>query len=137
MNFETTRAEIDLVLQGINHGWIHAAHDISEGGLIVTLAEMCLESPFGVEVRLDRIESSLTPEGILFTESGGFVLEIDPDFKDRLFRLSETLGAWAVELGSVSDRDRLSIELGDKRIVDINLSDLLKPWQQGLRKALK
>ncbi len=38
----------DFIRQAINAGWITACHDVSDGGLAVTIAEMALKSDIGV-----------------------------------------------------------------------------------------
>ncbi|MCC7429541.1 phosphoribosylformylglycinamidine synthase subunit PurL [bacterium] len=43
------------LLKAIRRGWIESAHDVSDGGLAVTLAESCFcgEQTFGAEVQID------------------------------------------------------------------------------------
>src|SRR3546814_14381483 len=40
----------DFIRHAINAGWITACHDVSDGGVAVTLAEMALKSDIGVLV---------------------------------------------------------------------------------------
>src|SRR3546814_9824826 len=40
----------DFIRHAINAGWITACHDVSDGGMAVTLAEMALKSNIGVLV---------------------------------------------------------------------------------------
>jgi phosphoribosylformylglycinamidine synthase len=76
--------EIDLMaeknlhaacLEGIGKGIIQSAHDCSEGGLAVALAESCVireGDPLGATVRLN--EESLRPDFLLFGEDQGRIL---------------------------------------------------------------
>jgi phosphoribosylformylglycinamidine synthase len=76
--------EIDLMaeknlhaacLEGIRKGIIQSAHDCSEGGLAVALAESCVireGDPLGATVRLN--EESLRPDFLLFGEDQGRIL---------------------------------------------------------------
>ena len=66
--------EIQAVSTVIQKGLVLACHDISEGGIAVALAEMCFKSELGAQVSID---SELTTDKALFSESGGFILEID------------------------------------------------------------
>ena len=68
----------DSLLAMIRRGLIESAHDISDGGLAITLAEMALFSGKGAELDLDDMEGTRTE--ILFSEAqSGVVVEISPD----------------------------------------------------------
>ncbi len=57
--------------QAIQNGWVKSCHDLSEGGLAVTAAEMCIGGRLGMEI---HIESSA-----LFNEVNGCLLvEVSP-----------------------------------------------------------
>ncbi|MBK8985850.1 MAG: phosphoribosylformylglycinamidine synthase subunit PurQ [Chloroflexi bacterium] len=72
-------------------GLVQACHDCAEGGLAVTLAEMCLAGGLGVEIHLshaprDPYWAYSSDEAILFAESlSRFVVEVRPEHSD-LFR---------------------------------------------------
>src|SRR3990172_2945321 len=73
--------EEDLILSG---------HDISDGGLIVTLLEMAFSGNCGIDVRLNQ---KLQNEAIamLFSEEAGLVIEYSPDKeKEILETLAES-----------------------------------------------
>ena len=44
-----------VLVEGAASGVIRSAHDCAEGGVAVTLAECCFDTPFGVEVDLARV----------------------------------------------------------------------------------
>ncbi|HKI47207.1 MAG TPA: AIR synthase-related protein, partial [Balneolales bacterium] len=68
----------DGLLAMIHRGWIKSAHDVSDGGLAITLAEMALFSGLGAELDLEDMEGTLTE--ILFSEAqSGIVIEITPE----------------------------------------------------------
>ncbi|GAB4212070.1 MAG: phosphoribosylformylglycinamidine synthase subunit PurL [Synechococcales cyanobacterium] len=63
---------------GIRQGWIRTAHDCSEGGLAVTLAEACLHSGLGATVNLTVDDLDLRT--LLFGEGGSrIVVAVNPD----------------------------------------------------------
>jgi phosphoribosylformylglycinamidine synthase subunit PurSL len=69
--------------QAIRLGLIQACHDCSEGGLAVTLAEMCLAGGLGADIALDQVPvtSDARPddETLLFSESlTRLIVEIRP-----------------------------------------------------------
>lgn len=60
---------------GIRQGWIHSAHDCSEGGLAVAVAESCLSGGLGASLQLD-VDPLQGPrlDQILFGERGARIL---------------------------------------------------------------
>ncbi|WP_458185524.1 phosphoribosylformylglycinamidine synthase subunit PurL [Haladaptatus sp. NG-WS-4] len=84
-----------------------AVHDVSDGGLAVTLAEMVSEDA-GASVTLD---SGVTPAERLFNELPGraVVETTDPEV---VFRAFEDV-APVIELGSANDSGTLQVEVGD------------------------
>ena len=79
-------------------GLVHSCHDLSEGGLAVSLAEMCIGGRLGVAV--DRLPSgSLT--AALFSESTGRLLvEVAPA---DLARFTQMMNGAALDLGTVTE----------------------------------
>jgi phosphoribosylformylglycinamidine synthase subunit PurSL len=79
--------------QAIQAGLVQACHDCAEGGLAVTLAEMCLAGGLGGEIQLiyaprDWYWAYSDDEAILFAESlSRFVVEVRPEDADRFREL--------------------------------------------------
>ncbi|MBP6469455.1 MAG: phosphoribosylformylglycinamidine synthase subunit PurL [Chloroflexi bacterium] len=75
--------------QAMQAGLVQACHDCAEGGLAVTLAEMCLAGGLGVEIQLihaprDPYWAYSSDEAILFSESlSRFVVEVQPEDADQ------------------------------------------------------
>ncbi len=67
-----------VCLRAIREGLVHAAHDCSEGGLAVALAECCLSGrePLGAEVSLS---GDVRPDALLFGESASRILLAVPE----------------------------------------------------------
>jgi len=58
------------LLTAIRKGWIESAHDLSDGGLAVALAECCIinkSNPIGAQISIPDIQ--MRPEWFLFSES--------------------------------------------------------------------
>ena len=76
-----------LYAQARDAGQILSAHDLSEGGLGVALAEMGFSMKAGIEVDIDQVDTpaTATPTQRLFEEQPGrILLEVDPDHVDAL-----------------------------------------------------
>jgi phosphoribosylformylglycinamidine synthase len=113
----------------IEAGLVRSCHDLSEGGLAVTLAEMAFAGGWGIHVELgDAIE----PMVALFSESNTrFVCEIEPG---RAAAFEQAFGDLPlVKIGRVADGDRLVISCGGSPVVDADIHLLKEAWQAPLR----
>ena len=65
----------------IRSGIIRSCHDLSEGGLLVALAEMCLAGEVGATIDMEPLlNRGLSPQAVLVGESNGrFLVEISPE----------------------------------------------------------
>ncbi|MBK8028502.1 MAG: phosphoribosylformylglycinamidine synthase subunit PurL [Chloroflexi bacterium] len=62
-------------------GLVKACHDVSEGGIAVALAEMCIAGQLGAEVFLHKLDGHIDaetyPERVLYSQSSGrFIVEV-------------------------------------------------------------
>ncbi|HET7224971.1 MAG TPA: phosphoribosylformylglycinamidine synthase subunit PurL [Candidatus Eisenbacteria bacterium] len=91
--------------------WVRAAHDVSEGGVAVALAEMLLGAPatrgLGIDADLGVLEAPL--EVSLFDESPGIVFEISPERAPRLFQAARERSLLAWPIGTVAAHDTLRL----------------------------
>jgi phosphoribosylformylglycinamidine synthase len=73
----------ETIQQLINSGSILAGHDISAGGLIVTLLEMCFARPnAGMNINLDSIAEKNIIK-ILFSENPGIIIQAESESVER------------------------------------------------------
>jgi phosphoribosylformylglycinamidine synthase len=90
----------ELAVLAAEGRWVAAAHDISDGGLGVTLAEMVMACPperaLGAQVDLAVLEASA--EAALFSERSAVLFEIAPERAPRLLQAARdrSLLAWPV-----------------------------------------
>ena len=115
--------------EAIKEGFVLSAHDVSEGGLAVTLAEMAFSMKAGIEADLARGLPAMVQ---LFSESPArFVLEIPAEDLESVQEIFA--GQPCAVLGSTTgEHRRLVIRQGAGLIVDEALADLKSIWQGGL-----
>jgi phosphoribosylformylglycinamidine synthase len=82
LDYFEANASMLAVIAGIRAGAISAAHDISDGGLLACLAEMCLggdaDGAIGATLRDPNEWAPGVPlEAALFGETPGFIVEVD------------------------------------------------------------
>jgi len=119
---------------------LNACHDISDGGLLTTVAEMALgnkgDGALGVE--LDFPEGAgLSPKAFYFSEEPGFVVEASEENLTRLGELAEKYQVGLIELGRVISAPvlRLSLKKNEKPL-EIALPELAEAWLGGLAGVL-
>jgi len=109
-------------------GLLLAYHDRSDGGLLVTLAEMGFGGRRGAAVTLDGLGGDVVP--VLFSEELGAVLQVAEHHIHTVFQVLETHGLADVthELGRVTDDRRMEIRFGGKTVYAANLADMNRLW---------
>lgn len=124
-------ANIDLLLEAGKLGLLRSCHDCSDGGLVVTLAEMCIGGDLGFNGSLEGL-GELSTEAKLFSETNSrFVVEVDSSKRGEWEKLSDGLATY---IGTVG-RDRMRIRDGD-RAVDLKVPAMRKAWSEPLWRML-
>jgi phosphoribosylformylglycinamidine synthase len=107
-------------------GLVCACHDLSEGGLAVAAAEMCIGGRLGLALNLETGDAL----AMLFSESNGRLLgEVRP--ADREAFEAHFTGALAAEvkaIGVVSDNARLSITRQGQDLINLTVDELVQAW---------
>ena len=97
----------------VNKGLLLAGHDISAGGLITTLLEMCFANvEGGLEINLDKIKETDIVK-ILFAENPGIVIQIADKHKDEVKKILEDAGVGYIKLGKPTDERHILVSKGD------------------------
>lgn len=128
-NLATFANEIAAVHAIIKQGWVLAAHDISEGGIAVTLAEMSFKNSIGVNV---FIPGDLADDKKLFSESGGFVLEISPNNMHHIKQVLKTYSVVYSAIGETTSDPKLTMNT----VVGLEIDEARSAWENGLRGRL-
>jgi len=104
---EYFKAAFDSIQELISKGLILAGHDISEGGLITALLEMCFANTTGgLNVKLDDIaENSLV--NILFAENPGVLIQVKE--KRTVEKILENNGVGFARIASPIKDRRLEV----------------------------
>jgi phosphoribosylformylglycinamidine synthase II len=122
------------VTEAIDLGFVKACHDLSEGGLAVSAAEMALAGGYGVEVDLRKVPCKAVNRNdfVLFSESNSrFLLEV-PEKTKADFEAAMK-GAVCAEIGKVAKNPQLIIHGLDGAVaVDASLKDLRGSWKETL-----
>jgi phosphoribosylformylglycinamidine synthase len=104
------RRLVDYLIAAAERGLIRSAHDCSQGGLGVTLAEVAMGGPyeetgFGLDIDLGAYGLGLSALEVLFSESHGrAVVTCSPERAVAVAALAQELGVPASRIGHVGER---------------------------------
>jgi phosphoribosylformylglycinamidine synthase subunit PurL len=116
---------------------VQSAHDISDGGLAVTLAESCFNSStLSAAVTLEESEAPI--EQALFHERGArAVLSVKPSLLARVLESARQYGVTAIQIGQVIGDNGFRIQYKGSAVIDSPLESLRESWAHSLERALK
>lgn len=112
----------NAVQEMIKKGWIMAGHDISAGGLITTLLEMCFaNTEGGMRINLHDIQGDDMVKALM-SENPGVVVQISDKHKDEFKKLMEDAGVSYAKIGYPVPGERtIVVKKGDyEHIFDID-----------------
>jgi len=122
---------------------IQSAHDISDGGLAVTLAESCFASAparkagdtLGANI---KIENGDPAESGVFGERGArAVISVSPASLNSVVQMAQKYGVSALQIGEVTANGIFRIELNGSAIIEEPVEALRDIWAHSLERALK
>jgi phosphoribosylformylglycinamidine synthase II len=123
-----------IVTKAIDLGLVEACHDLSEGGLAVTAAEMALAGGYGVELDLRKVPNKTLNRNdfVLFSESNSrFLVEVPEKAKKDFETVMK--GKVCAKIGRVTKNPKLTIHgLDGTVVVDASLTDLCRSWKETL-----
>jgi phosphoribosylformylglycinamidine synthase len=122
----------DLIHGAAIQGMIEAAHDISEGGLAISIVEAALRFNVGARIWLDELleRDNLDSTAALFSESQARVIVSVGREDDVKFQsLCEARGVPVLRIG-VTDKASGSIEIKDLAIFELN--EVREGWAKTL-----
>jgi phosphoribosylformylglycinamidine synthase len=131
-HYPTIRAVLACLAAAYERDLIYAAHDVSDGGLLVCLAEMAFPTldsgPIGIHLDPPHWAGDLLEREIWFAEHGGFVIETSDDAAFAQLAASFPVGAPAI--GRTIDAAMLEL---DAPAEVIGLVALREAWSAPLR----
>ena len=136
LDWDAEAAVQDLVRAAAKRSLLRSAHDLSDGGLGVGLAE-CLFGPLGETMGATvALEAPGRADGLLFSESQSRILvSVAPDRADELEALAEERGVPLSRLG-VTGGDDLSIRVNGTRAIQRPVAALREAWWRAIEKGL-
>lgn len=111
---------------------LSSAHDLSEGGLAVALAESCLLGDVGAAVDLPSLGKCL--EHCLFGEGSSLiVVSLPEENREEVEREANELSVETTFLGEVTASLYLNVNESDKEVINLELEQLREAWKGSLK----
>jgi len=132
LNLEEERAVQDAMLTLIRDGCVQHAHDVSDGGLAVALAESAIHGGVGATVDLGPVDD-LRTDAVLFGEAQSRIaFSTTADDADRAERLlSDHPGIGVHRVGTVGG-DHLRLELGVATLLNVPVDRLATTYESAI-----
>ena len=105
---------------------ILAMHDISDGGLVTTLLEMCFTKKVGMRVNLEKV-SNLNQ--MMFSEEIGYVIQIEKNYIDEIVKMFESNEIFVRNIAEIQDKN-FSIFNDNSEVYCESVIDLEKFWRE-------
>jgi len=119
-------------LEAIREGLAASAHDCSDGGLAVALAECCIWGRLGATVTLPEGESQLRMDARLFGESPSrIVLSATPENAEKIKLLAARQGVPAQVLGVVEGKELL-IAAERNQMIRLAVAEMERVWRSAI-----
>jgi len=137
LDFEREKSVQECCLRAIKEGLILSAHDCSEGGIGVALAECCIAGRMGASVNVERrtsnVERKINFLEWLFSESQSrIVVSLKEEDSPKLQEIADNLEVPLTVLGRTGGK-RLLID--DK--ISLALDEIAANWQGALECMIK
>ncbi|MCX7965453.1 MAG: phosphoribosylformylglycinamidine synthase subunit PurQ, partial [Syntrophorhabdaceae bacterium] len=106
---------------------ILSGHDISDGGLIITILEMAFSGNCGVHIKM---KANASPIERFFAEELGAVIECKKGDIDRVKKILEEYGLDYIEIGETIETKEVIIDYNGERILHADMRVLRSIWEE-------
>ncbi len=126
-----------LVNTLISEKLINSAHDVSDGGVLISLSESCISSGLGITCNFPHSDNRL--DKILFGEGGSrIVVSISPEKRNNFIQTVNKINDTFMDavpfslIGKVNDLATIEININDQKIIDLSISDITKTYEEAI-----
>jgi phosphoribosylformylglycinamidine synthase II len=120
----------------IKSGLVLSCHDLSEGGLAVTIAEMCFAGGIGAEIELNKVpmsDGSLDSTSVLFSESNTrFLCEVAPENATSFEKKLAGIPHACVGRARTDKQLKIVEQSGGATLIESELGALKSAWKKPL-----
>ena len=125
---EEVKNQIFALTGCIDDGLVLSCHDISDGGVASALSEMAFGNNIGCEI---IINSSISKEQLLFSETGGFVVEVS---SENIEEIKSVFSNYSLDVFNIGSTGGNTIQIND--VINISVNKTKEAWTNGLPEKL-
>ena len=106
---------------------VRACHDLSQGGLLVALAEMCFANGLGAEIQLEELSSDFVVRALFSETNSRFLVEVKPEDEEKFVKTMK--GFPISRLGKVAaDTLEVTAATDRKPLLQIPVNECYASW---------
>jgi len=134
LDLDKEKQNQSFILESIRKGFLQSAHDVSEGGVVVAIAESCLineEKPIGAQVNL---QVKIRKDFSFFSESQSrFVVSVKPEQKNKFEKFASERNIYLQFVGTTGGNSFV-VNGGE---ISVELSELINLYYYSLANKLE
>lgn len=120
----------EAILEAADNKLLNACHDVSEGGVAISLAEMCLKNSVGINVSLP---DDISKVARLFSESQSrFIVSLD---KDKVEAFEDILEKHQVPFSAIGTTEGSRFVIED--LIDVSIEDISQAYSQAFSNIME
>ncbi|MEC7935338.1 MAG: phosphoribosylformylglycinamidine synthase subunit PurL [Candidatus Neomarinimicrobiota bacterium] len=128
-DLDEVRNQIYAITDCIDFKLIKSCHDISDGGVVCSIIEMAISNSIGCDLTFnDKLPLYQT----LFSETGGFVIEVDKNNINDIGSIFEKYKINVIPIGKTTNTPTIMIN----QTIELSIDHLKITWENGLREKL-
>ncbi len=134
VDLDAEKRLVDLLATLAEDGLLASAHDVSDGGLAIALAECAMQAGLGAAIDLD---SDVRPSALLFGESTGrAVISFEPE-AEAAIRAAAGARRVPIAIAGRTGGDRLRVALRGRPLLDEPVGALTQLWRNAFARAIE
>ncbi len=133
IDLEIARSVHEACLEAIANRLVKSAHDCSDGGLAVAVAESCIQGSIGADLDLGVLTSTAGRVGALFGEDQSrIILTVEPSNVQALQRIASVHHVAITEIGKLG-----GTAISFRGLMNISVADAARVYGNALGDALQ
>lgn len=129
VHVEELKNSMNRLLTAIDRGIVRSCHDCSDGGLSITLAEMCIGGDMGCSVDLSSLGEMETPRKLFCESNSRWIVEVDASRESEWQKCCPS-----IKLGRTGGRKLIITDPGE--VVNLTVDEMRDAWSTPLWKIM-
>ncbi|KAA0256928.1 phosphoribosylformylglycinamidine synthase subunit PurL [Deferribacter autotrophicus] len=125
---------INFMIDAVKNELLLSAHDVSLGGLVITLFEMCVKNKIGAQVQFDY---KMNDFRYLFSETQGLAfVEVNPAKEEKFLLYANKYGLRTERVGVTGGKE-FKVKKGRRVVLLYDLEDLIYQYEREIERWMK